>query len=106
MKSQTTTEVLTQHHPMVIAIALSLYGYNVGPYERAKKLYDHFGGDCMEIDDLVTIMNSSRLAFAATELPYPTAEVYIVHALEKYGREAIERMMVNTYASISDRREE
>ena len=85
---------MTTYEPIEVATALSLYGYNVDPVERATKLYDHFDGQCAEIDDLFNIMCYSP-AWAATELAYPTAVVYVDHALEVYGEEAIERCRVN-----------
>ena len=83
------------YSPIEVATALSLYGYNVPGLERARKLFDHFEGHCMDLEELVDVLSSSRLAFAATELPFPTAEVYMQHALERYGTEATERVDVN-----------
>ncbi len=84
-----------QYSPIVVAIALSLYEYNVVPFERAKKLHDHFEGDCMEIQELLVIL-ATRIGHEATELPYPTAKVYVAHALEAYGEEAEKRARVNS----------
>jgi hypothetical protein len=80
--------------PIEVAVALSLYGYNVSPSERAQKLYDHFDGACMDVEDLERAMESARLVFAMTELPLPTAKVYVQHALERYGMEAKRRVKI------------
>ena len=85
--------------PLVVAVALALYAYNVSAVERARKLHDHFNGNCMEFEDLfrvlrdqVILMNS---AYAATEFPQEIAEVYVRHAMEKYGMEARDRITAN-----------
>jgi len=85
---------MTQPAPIVVAVALSLYGFNVSPVERAQKLYDHFEGACAELSDLITIL-SDRGQFAATELAMPTALVYVEHAMERYGEEAAQRVAAN-----------
>ncbi len=86
-----TTEAFS---PIEVAIALSLYAYNVRPGERAQKIYDHFRGDCAELDDLFYVAHE-QAAFAATELAYATAKVYVSHALERYGEEARRRASAN-----------
>ena len=78
--------------PIEVAIALSLYFYNVSPMERAKRLYEHFNGACADLDELSWLCS---LAWGITELAYPTAKVYVQHALERYGEEARERVRVN-----------
>ena len=80
--------------PIEVATALSLYGYNVSADERAVKLYQHFKGDCAEMSDLVYTLNE-RGGYAATELAYPTAKLYVEHALDMYGEEARNRCRVN-----------
>lgn len=84
----------TQYSPLAVAIALSLYAYNVSPDVRAKKLYDHFAGACLDLEDLVRAMEGNQLAYAATELPIPTARVYVQHALDRYGQEAQSRILM------------
>lgn len=79
---------------MAKVIALSLYAYNVSPYHRAKKLYEHFNGNCMELQDMAEIFMNKN-AYAMTELPYPTAKVYLSHALHKYYDEAMIRVLGN-----------
>ena len=82
------------YEPIEVAVALSLYGFNVSPGERAEKLYKHFDGNCAELEDLLRIMDK-KVGYAATELAPPTAEVYVIHALEKYGEEAREHVRIN-----------
>lgn len=79
-----------EYTPVAVAIALSLYSYNVSAFVRSKKLYEHFNGDCMLLDDLTTLLLDQK-GIEVTELPFPTAEVYVQHALEKYGEEAEDR---------------
>ncbi len=81
--------------PLVVATAMSLYAFNVSPGIRAEKLYHHFRGACAEAHELVAVMQTPRVAFAATELAPPTAEVYVRHAMEKYGEEAENRVRIN-----------
>ncbi len=78
--------------PLEVAIALSLYFYNVSPLERAQRLYDHFDGAC---DELHSLTWTCGMAWVVTDLPYPTAKVYVQHALERYGKEARERVQIN-----------
>ena len=82
------------YSPIEVAISLSLYAYNVSPLERARRVYDHFKGDCAELDELVRIM-SDYSGYAATELSYPSAAVYVQQALEECGDAASERVRVS-----------
>ncbi len=82
---------MPEYSPIEVAIALSLYHYNVSPLRRAERIYEHFDGACMELQELCDVFVNSPGALA-TELPYPTAEVYVQHALETYGREAVQRV--------------
>jgi hypothetical protein len=84
-----TSETAT-YEPIVVAIALALYGFNVSPVQRAKRLYDHFEGECAELPDLVDYM--IKYGSAPTGMAFPTAEVYVQHALERYGEEARHRV--------------
>ena len=84
--------------PIEIAIALSLYGFNVSSTERATKLWDHFNGDCAHIVELERICET-RHGYAATEFAYPTAKLYVQHALDRYGDEARERVRINAIHS-------
>ena len=77
---------LPNYDPIVVAVALSLYSFNVSPGERAQKIYDHFQGQCLPLRELVRICSDG--AHIATELPYPSAVLYVAHALERYGRQA------------------
>ena len=76
--------------PIVVAIALSLYHFNVAPGTRAQKLYDHFEGNCAELEDLLLTL-TLHSGHIATVLGYPTAKVYVQHAMDKYGDEARRR---------------
>ena len=73
-------------------VAVSLYQYNISPSERAQKLWDHFDGDCAEPDELLRLVDSKNWA---TEMAYPTAKVYLEHAIERYGMEASKRVQLN-----------
>lgn len=78
--------------PLVTAVALSLYAYNVSPVKRAEHIYRHFDGACAEPDELVRAVMSIA---PATELAMPSAAVYVQHALDTYQREAAERVAAN-----------
>lgn len=80
------------YSPIEVATALALYGYNVSAYDRARKIYEHFDGYCPDMDDLIRYME--HYGCAATALPFPSAEVYVKQALEKYGEEAKRRVRV------------
>lgn len=80
------------YSPVVVGVALSLYAFNVAPRQRAQKLYDHFDGACMDLADLERLMEGPWVGYAMTELPMPTATVYVQHALERYGAEALHRV--------------
>lgn len=85
---------MSKYTSLEVSVAISLYHYNVPPVTRAKKLYEHFGGNCAEPEELVRILHETPHIFA-TELAQPAARVYIQHALEKYGQEARERVFMN-----------
>jgi hypothetical protein len=89
---------LEQYNPMETAVALALYSYNIDPVDRAQRIYGHFSGECMEVEDLVKILHNSP-AYIATELPYPSAVVYVAHALGRYGEEARNRCRINATGS-------
>ena len=80
------------YSPVEAAIALALYGHNVSPYQRAVAIYEHFGGECAELADLVEYM--VRYGSAPTSLAFPSAEIYVQQALDRYGAEARERVRV------------
>ncbi len=80
------------NNELAICIAMSLYQYNVSPFERAEKLYAEFNGVCAEIDDLISMVDNKNWA---TEMAAPTALKYLEHGLEKYGKEARERVEIN-----------
>lgn len=86
------------YSPIEVATALSLYGFNLAPSLRAQKLYDHFEGDCADLSDLMAYMED--YGSAATGMAYPTALVYVQHALDRYGEEAVHRVYVNHQASL------
>jgi len=85
-----------EYSPLEVAIAISLYTYNVSPAERALKLHQHFSGQCAELEDLVRILVDVP-AFFATEFAVPTAFVYVKHALLRYGLEAKNRVAAETH---------
>ena len=74
---------------MVTATAMSLYQYNVSALERARRLDEHFAGNCSEMADLLRYVDST---YWATEMPFPTAWVYLRQAMEQYGDEAEARV--------------
>jgi len=99
---QTWRERKDKHYaPLTTAIALSLYSYNVAAILRAERLYVHFKGACMEVEELVDILLHCK-GTEATELPFPTAEIYIEHALERYGAEAEMRVLQNRSLELSE----
>lgn len=84
--------------PLVVAVALARYSYNVSPGERAEKLYEHFEGQCAEPDDLLRVMLTDKM-FMTTELAPPTGAVFVNHALEKYADEAARHVAINRAGS-------
>ncbi len=82
------------YEPVEVGVALSLYGFNVSPVERAKLLFDHFRGDCAEPGTIVETL-TNKTAYVMTELAPPTAEVYVIQALARYGDEAKEYVRIN-----------
>ena len=76
---------------IIAAIALSLYSYNVSVAARARAIHDHFKGACMEMSDLEHALAGPH---AMTELPFPSAEIYLQHAMDRYGEEAAIRVRV------------
>ncbi len=81
--------------PIEVAIALSLYNYNVSPQQRAQAIYNHFKGHCAEMVDLERIL--VKPGYAPTELAFPSAKVYVQHALGMYGVEARQRVEANDF---------
>lgn len=80
---------------LTAAVAMSLYQYNVAPHEKAGKLTEHFNRSCADFDDLVYLVESRNWA---TEMAMPTAEVFLQHALDRYGQEAKHRVEINLKA--------
>lgn len=78
--------------PIVTAVALALYGYNVSPLERARKMADHLEG--ADVQSMTEILCRST-AYAATELDPVAASVYVCHAMERYAGEALRRVKSN-----------
>lgn len=91
------TSTISNYSPVEVAIALALYGYNVSAVERAQKIYDHFDGKCPAMDKLICYM--MNYASAPTALPFPSAQVYVQHVLERYGEEARHRVYVEQMAT-------
>jgi hypothetical protein len=87
----------SEYSPIEVATALALYGYNVGAVERAEKIYKYFDSNCADMDDLVRCM--MNYGSAAIALPFPSAEIYVQHALEKYGEEAKRRVQMEREVS-------
>jgi hypothetical protein len=79
--------------PLEVAIALSLYAYNVPPVLRARKIHDHFQGDCYHVTTLSEMVSRP---YAATSLPIHSAAVYVQQALDAYGEEARKRVAANS----------
>ena len=94
---------MSNYTPIEIATALSLYGYNVSPGERAERLYDYFTNrnlPCGESADFLGwCLNYKNFA---TEMPFVVAVLYIQHALEKYGEEARNRCRINAGGMSAD----
>ena len=84
--------------PLVVAVALARYSYNVSPGERAELLYEHFEGNCAEPEELLRIMLTDKM-FMTTELASPTAAVFVNHALERYADEAAKWVAINRAGS-------
>lgn len=82
------TDYFTAHEG---AIAMSLYRYNVSPGRRATRLYSHFEGACAELDELLKMVDD---VCWPTRMAFPTARVYMEHALAVYGQEARDRILV------------
>ena len=78
--------------PIDAHIAMSLYQYNINSFERADKIFQHFSGQCYDMIELVRLVDSKHWA---TEMPQPTAKVYLQHALDRYRDEARERRRIN-----------
>lgn len=93
-----TKKLEQQYSPIEVAIALALYGYNVSAYQRASKIYEHFNGNCPDMGDLEMYM--MEYGSAATAMPFPSAEAYVDHALEKYGEEAKQRVKLDQETSV------
>ena len=81
---------MTNYTPLQVAVALSLYAYNVDSVTRAKAIYQHFDGECLEMEELIALFEKNR-AWICTELPAPSAAVYVQQALARYGDEAVRR---------------
>ena len=82
------------YSPIEVAISLSLYAYNVSAVERARRIHDRLRGDCAGMDELVRIM-SDYSGYAATELSYPSAAVYVQQALDECGEAASQRVRLS-----------
>lgn len=91
---------INAYTPFQTALALSLYGYNVSPYDRACKQmeiltvpYNMHSDDTYKDDFFSEIMSlfSLKPAYIMTELPYEEAVIYLYHALVTYGEEAVDR---------------
>ena len=91
------------YSPIEVAVAMSLYSYNVCAADRGAKLYNHFKGHCADLYWIVHTLSFGG-AYAATELAMPTAAMYVQHALERYGEEARNQVKVNmeAYRSMED----
>lgn len=84
--------------PFTVAVALARYTYNVDAVTRAKALYEHFGGDCADPQDLVRVCMTDKM-YIATELAPPTGAAYVNHALEAYANEAAQYVHLNRIGS-------
>lgn len=84
------------YEPIEVAIALALYEHNVSPLVRVEAIYKHFRGECAELPELLEYLTYGH---AVTALPFPSAEVYVQHALRRYGAEARRRVQIERRGS-------
>lgn len=85
-------------YALVVAVALSLYGYNVAPHVRADALWRQFEDEFSEYEALLKYMH--RPGMIATELPAHQAQAYVANALEVYGAQAAQRVERNLRRSL------
>ena len=71
--------------PIDVAVALSLYQYNVNPGDRALAVHRHFEGNCAGVAELIRQVSRG---YGPTELAPPSAKVYVDQAIARYGEEA------------------
>lgn len=80
---------------LIAATAMSLYIYNVSADKRAEKLYHHFADQGLPCGDPDDFLRWVDMPYWATEMPAPTALVYLEHAVTRYGAEAEDRLQAN-----------
>ena len=75
-----------------VAIALSLYGYNVSPLKRAQDLLAVRDPHAVPSYIAEIAEKMVKAGFVPTELGFNWATTYVDQALERYGQEAVKRV--------------
>ena len=79
------------HEPIVVAVALSLYHYNIDPDVKANDIISREGGKrCFDsgTEEQLTKLLVHAGPYATTILPWAWACAYVQAALDRYASEA------------------